>query len=117
MALIRSFAYALSGLHYLVSTERNFQIEVAAAALAVIAGAWLGLERVEWIALAVTIALVLILEALNTAIEDAVSLASPAFDERARTAKDVSAAAVLFAAVLSIVVGVLLFGPRLVRIG
>ncbi len=117
VALIRSFAYALSGLHYLVSTERNFQIEVAAAALAVIAGAWLGLERVEWIALAVTIALVLILEALNTAIEDAVSLASPAFDERARTAKDVSAAAVLFAAVLSIVVGVLLFGPRLVRIG
>lgn len=117
MSLIRSFAFALSGLRYLLSTERNFRIEAAAAALAVIAGVWLGIERVEWIVLAVTIAIVLILEAVNTAIEDAVSLASPAFDERARAAKDVSAAAVLMAALLAIVVALLLFGPRLVRIG
>ena len=113
MAVLRSFAYALAGLRYLVSTERNFRIEVAAGAIAVIAGGWLGLGRFEWLVLSLTIALVLILEAVNTAIEDAVSLASPGFDERARVAKDVSAAAVMIAALLAVVVGVLLFGPRL----
>ena len=57
----------------------------------------------------------LILEAVNTAIENAVTLASPAFNERARAAKDVSAAAVVIAALVSVVVGVLVFGSRLVR--
>lgn len=115
--MMRSFAYAFSGLRYLLATERNFRIEVMAAAVAVVAGTWLGLERLEWLALALTIGLVLILEAPNTAIEDEVSLASPGFDERARLAKDVSAAAVLVASLLAVVVGLLLFGPRIIRVG
>ncbi|HZP95362.1 MAG TPA: diacylglycerol kinase family protein [Candidatus Limnocylindria bacterium] len=117
MELLRSFSYALAGLRTLLGTERNFRLEVAVAALAVIAGVWLGLERLEWAVLGLTIALVLILEAVNTAVEDAVTLASPELDPTARAAKDVSAAAVLVAAILSVVVGVLLFGSRLFRIG
>ena len=115
MPLLRSFAYAFEGLTHLVRTQRNFRIELAVGAAAVSLGAWSGLERWEWVALALTIALVLILEAANTALEHAVSLASPAIDPRARAAKDVSAAAVLVAAMASVVVGLLLFGPRLLR--
>lgn len=113
MALLRSFSFALAGLSYLVRTQRNFRIELAIGAVAVAAAAASQLERWEWVVLAVTIAVVLILEAVNTAIETAVTLASPRFDARARVAKDVSAGAVLIASAASVAVGILLFGPRL----
>ena len=115
MPLLRSFSYALAGLTHLVRTQRNFRIELAVGVAAVAAGVWADLERWEWAVLALTIAIVLMLEALNTAIEHAVTLASPAIDPRAKAAKDVSAAAVLVAALGSVVVGLLLFLPRLVR--
>ena len=113
MPLLRSFSYALAGLGHLLRTQRSFRIEVAVGAIAVAAGAWARLERWEWTVLALTIALVLILEAANTALERAVTLARPALDPRAKAAKDVAAAAVLIAAFASLVVGALLFLPRL----
>lgn len=113
MPLLRSFGFACAGLSHLWRTQRNFRIEVRVAVLAVVTAALFRLERWEWVALALTIALVLILEAVNTALEDAVSLASPDVDPRAKAAKDVSAAAVLIAALASVAVGVALFGPRL----
>ena len=60
-----------------------------------------------------TIVLVLVLEALNTTLENAVTLASPNIDPRAKAAKDVAAAAVLIAAVVSVAIGILIFGPRI----
>jgi diacylglycerol kinase (ATP) len=111
--LLRAFGFAFAGLAYLARTQTNFRIELAVAAIAVFAGLWARLERWEWIVLVLTVALVLGLEALNTAIEDAVTLASPRPDPRAKVAKDVAAAAVLVAALASVGVGILLFGPRL----
>ena len=99
----------------MVRTQRNFRIESFVAAVVVGAGAVLGIDRVEWLAIVLTIALVLILEAMNTALEHAVTLASPAFDAHARAAKDVSAAAVLIAAIASIAVGAIVFAPRVLR--
>ncbi|MDQ2952292.1 MAG: diacylglycerol kinase family protein [Chloroflexota bacterium] len=115
MPLLRSFAFAFAGLAHLLQTQRNFRIEIVLGVLALVAGALLGFERWEWVALVLTIAVVLILEAANTAIEHAVTLASPGIDPRARAAKDVAAAAVLIAAVASVATGVLLFGPHLLR--
>jgi len=113
VALLRSFGFAFAGLTHLLRTQRNFRIEVAIGLLTLVGGVWARLERWEWIVLSLTIALVLVLEAVNTALEHAVTLASPGIDPRAKAAKDVAAAAVLVAAVASIGVGVLLFGPRL----
>jgi diacylglycerol kinase len=114
--LLRSFGYAFAGLAQLIRTQRNFRIELGLGGIAVVAGAWARLTSVEWAVLALTIALVLILEAVNTAIEHTVTLASPALDPRAKSAKDVSAAAVLLAAVASLVVGVALLWPRLTAV-
>jgi diacylglycerol kinase (ATP) len=111
--LLRSFGYAFAGLGHLLSTQRNFRVELAIGLVALAAGAWWRIERWEWAALVLTISLVLILEALNTAIENAVTLASPSLDPRAKAAKDVSAAAVLVAALASVVVGVIIFVPRI----
>jgi diacylglycerol kinase len=113
VALLRSFSYAFAGLAHMLRTQRNFRLEAAIGLLAIAAGAWTGLERWEWVALILTIALVLILESLNTALEHAVTLASPNIDPRAKAAKDVSAAAVLVGALASLAVGAFLFGPRL----
>jgi len=113
--LLRSFSYAVAGLAHLVRTQRNFRIEMAVGAVAIVGATLVGLERWEWVSLVLTIALVLILEALNTALEHAVSISSPTLDPRAKAAKDVSAAAVLIAAAASVAVGLVLFGSRLIR--
>jgi diacylglycerol kinase len=112
VALLRSFSYAVAGVAYLLRTQRNFRIEAVIGALAALAGVWARLERWEWAVLLLTVALVLVLEALNTALEDAVTLASPNLHPRAKAAKDVSAAAVLVAAATSVGIGLLLFLPR-----
>ena len=111
--LLRSFGFARAGLSHLWETQRNFRIEVAFGLVALVAGLLASLERWEWVALLLTIALVLVLEALNTTLENAVSLASPTVDPRAKAAKDVAAAAVLIAAIVSVAIGILIFGPRL----
>jgi diacylglycerol kinase len=111
--LLRSFRFAVAGLSELWETQRNFRVEVAIGLVTLVAGLLAHLERWEWVALLLTIALVLVLEALNTTLEHAVTLASPGIDPRAKAAKDAAAAAVLIAALASVVVGILIFGPRL----
>ena len=74
---------------------------------------WFRITTVEWAVLILTIASVLILEGLNTAIEAAVDLASPQVHPKAKIAKDLAAGMVLIAAIAAIIVGVFIFGPRL----
>ena len=112
--LLRSFAYAFAGIGYIVRTQRNARIELAIGIAAVVLGVWLGLSSLEWAVLAITIALVLALEWINTALELAVSLASPERHPSAKAAKDVAAACVLLGAITSVVVGLLVLAPRLV---
>lgn len=109
---MRSFGYAIEGITYLVRTQRNFRSHLLVAAVAVGAGLAVGLGATEWAVLAVTIALVIMTEALNTGIELAVTLASPERRPEAKAAKDVAAGAVLLSAIAAIIVGVALFGPR-----
>jgi diacylglycerol kinase len=108
-----SFGYALSGLRVLVATQPNVRVHLALGTVAIVLGLLLGLSTAEWALLAVTIGLVLALEAVNTALEALVDLASPERHPLAGTAKDVGAGAVLVAALASVVVGALLFLPRI----
>lgn len=112
---LRSFRFAFAGLVYLWRTQRNARIELAVGACAVAAGLVLGLSAAEWAVLFVTIAVVLILESLNTVLELAVDLASPAIHPKAKAAKDLAAGAVLIVALASVAVGLALFGTKLIR--
>ena len=114
--MMRSFGYALEGIGYLVRTQRNFRIHLLAAAAVSAAGVGVGLGATEWAIVLVTIALVMVTEALNTGIELAVTLASPELRPEAKASKDVAAGAVLVSAITAVVVGVAVFGPRLVAI-
>jgi diacylglycerol kinase (ATP) len=112
--LLRSFGHAFAGVGYILRTQPNARIELAIGIGAIALGLWLGLSTVEWAVLALTITLVVGLEWINTSLELAVTLASPERHPQAKAAKDVAAAVVLVGAVGSIVVGLLIFGPRLV---
>ena len=114
-ARLRSFGHAFRGLKFLLQTEHNARIHAAATVLVVAAGALLRLSAVEWALIVFAIAGVWTAEALNTAIEFLVDLASPAPHPLAGKAKDVAAGAVLIAAIGSAVIGGFVFGPYLLR--
>jgi diacylglycerol kinase (ATP) len=105
--------YALQGLVYLVRTQRNVRIHLLAALNALTLGAFLPLTRGEWLALLLTIALVLATEGVNTAIEAVVDVATQEFHPLAKIAKDVAAGTVLFCALVSVIIGCLIFLPHL----
>ena len=109
---VASFAHAWRGLRLFVA-QPNARIHLAAAALVVALGAWLRVSNLEWVALVLAMELVMGAEALNTALEYAVDLASPEWHPLARDAKDVAAAAVLICSAGALVVGGLVFMPHL----
>src|SRR5262245_20187985 len=74
-----SFRYAFAGLRYLLWTQRNAKIHTAIGIAAIALGFVLGLDRYEWLALILTIAIVLAAEGVNTALEATVDLASPTY--------------------------------------
>jgi diacylglycerol kinase (ATP) len=114
--LLLSFRYAFAGIAYLLWTQRNAKIHTAIGVAAVALGFLLRIERSEWLALVLTIVLVLAAEGVNTAVEAAVDLASPAYHPLAKIAKDVAAGTVLLTAIGAVIVGLILFLPYLLRL-
>lgn len=109
-----SFRYALSGWAYVIKSQRNAWIHAVFSVLVLLASIWLRLSLVKLSVIILTIALVWTAEFLNTALEAVVDLASPQNHPLAKAGKDVGAAAVLIAALASVLIGLLLLGPPLV---
>ena len=110
---LRSFRCAFSGWWYVIRTQRNAWIHAVVSITVMAIALWLGLKPLEWAVLILTIALVWTAEFINTAVEAVVDLASPQHHPLARMGKDVGAAAVLIAALSSILIGLLILGPAL----
>ena len=94
-------------------TQWNFRIHLIAGLGAICLACYFRLSVVEWLVLIAAIALVLTAEALNTALERMVDLLEPERHPVARDAKDLAAAGVLIASLSALIVGLILFGPRL----
>ncbi len=110
---IAGFGFAFSGLWYALRTQRNARVHVVIATLAVVLGLFLRISAIEYAMIFVAITGVFIAEMFNTVFELCVDLASPTYHPLAKSAKDVAAGAVLLSAMLSIVIGVCVFGPHL----
>ena len=108
-----SFQHAFHGWVYVLRTQRNAWIHAVVTTLVVLVAVWLRLAPRDWAILLLTIALVWTAEFINTALEAVVDLASPQHHPLAKVGKDVGAAAVLIAALTSILVGLLILGPPL----
>jgi diacylglycerol kinase len=112
---VGSVGLALSGIAFAIRTQRHMQIHVIAAVIVIALGSFLSLEAIDWCLLAIAIGMVVSAELVNTAIEQAVDLASPERHPLAKSAKDVAAGAVLAAALVAIAIGLLVLGPPLWR--
>jgi len=111
--LIRSFGYAFKGLGYAAKTQLNFRIHLVATLVAVFAGYALHISVNEWQWVVLSIALVLITELFNTALEFLTDLVSPGYNELAGHVKDIGAGAVVVAAIFALITGLIIFLPKL----
>lgn len=111
---LKSFIYAFKGLAYAFKTQLNFKVHCLAALLVILLGLFVKLSAGEWVWVALAIALVLIVELLNTALEVLVDMISPQQNPKAGVIKDVAAAAVLIAAFLALTIGLFIFVPKLI---
>jgi diacylglycerol kinase len=109
-----SFRFAFQGLADLLRSQPNARIHLGIALLALGAGFYFGLSRLEWVAIVLCITIVFALEAANTALEYLTDLVSPQYHPLAGKAKDAAAAAVLLAAAGAVAVGGIIFGPKVV---
>ncbi len=108
-----SVGHALDGINYTANNERNFKIEIAFAFIVTIMGFILKISILEWTILVLTMAMVLSLELVNTAIERSVDLVTKDYRELAKVAKDASAGAVLVMSMFSVIIGILIFLPKI----
>ena len=113
---LETFRFAFRGIATMLRTEPNARIHAVATLLVVVAGVALGIDRIEWLCLTLTISAVWGLEAVNTAFEAICDVVSPDHHPQVELAKDVAASAVLIASIASVVVGLLIFGPRLLSL-
>ncbi len=108
-----SFVNAFRGWWYVIRTQQNAWIHAVVTIMVVAMATWLRLPVRDWAVLFLAIAMVWAAEFFNTSIEAVVDLASPARHPLAKVGKDVGAAAVLIAALASVLIGLLILGPPL----
>lgn len=111
--MARSFNNAIAGIVHAVRTQRNVKIHLVITVIVLVASVFLSITKIELIILLLTVALVLITEMINSALEVVLDLTMDRYHPLARVAKDVAAGAVLFAALNAVLVGYLVFFERL----
>ena len=115
-SLINSFKYACMGIKSAIKSERNMKIHVLATLIVTALGFILGLDPLEWVACIFSIVIVISSEMLNTAIETIVDLVSPNINPLAKKTKDIAAGAVLVLAIGALVVGLIIFIPKILNV-
>ncbi|AYV67175.1 diacylglycerol kinase [Niallia circulans] len=110
---LSSFRLAILGILTAIKQERNVKIHLVITILVIILGLLNDLSKQEWMFIAFCIGLVISLELINTAIERVVDLVTSEYHPLAKEAKDIAAGAVFIAAILSIVIGGIIFIPKI----
>lgn len=113
---LQSFGYAFRGLSVFFQTQIHAKIHVLIAFFVILLGFLLQIVWYEWALLIFAIGLVLSAEAMNTAIEFLTDLVSPNYNEKAGKVKDIAASAVLLTAITAILIAMLVFIPKFMRI-
>ncbi len=116
-SLYHSIKSACSGLLFTYKNERNMKIHIVIALLTITLGFLMHLTKTEWICILLTIGLVLVLEMINTAIEKALDLLVPTYNPAVKQVKDIAAGAVLISSILASIIGIIIFGSKILNIG
>lgn len=111
--LFLSFDYACNGIKAVIKSEKNMQIHITVALFVIVMGFLLDISTSEWVACIICIGLVFSAETLNTAIESLVDMVSPERQPAAGKIKDIAAGGVFLAAIISVIVGIIIFLPKI----
>ncbi|MDD2243050.1 MAG: diacylglycerol kinase family protein [Dysgonamonadaceae bacterium] len=112
---IASFKYAFNGIRLLFKHTPNAILELIIALIAILLGFLLKITGIEWVAICILIGLVFGLEAVNTAIETLSNYSCKnEFNRNIKNVKDLAAGAVLIAAIVSVIVGIIIFLPKII---
>ncbi len=114
--LFKSFKYAFDGLKYAFKYEQNILVHTLATILVVIAGIYFKISQIEWLAIILIIGLVIATELINTSIEATIDLITKETHPLAKIAKDTAAAAVLVFGLTAIIIGFIIFVPKIITL-
>ncbi len=109
---LKSLGYAFEGIKYALN-QQNFFLIVIIAIIVIFFSIWIGLNTTEWLIVILTIGLVLSLEALNTIWEKTLDILEPNFSEKVKNIKDLVAGAVVIACLTSLIIGLIIFLPKI----
>ena len=112
----KSLGYAISGIIQCIQKERNIKIHLVFMFLVIICGFLFRLSITEWLVCILLFGLVISLELVNTAIEAVVDLCTQEYHPLAKIAKDTAAGAVLISAIASVVIGLIIFVPKILSL-
>jgi diacylglycerol kinase (ATP) len=110
---IQSFEHAGNGIRVFLKTTHNAWVHISIAVVAIFLGFVFNISQTEWMFLVLSIGLVLTAEAFNTALEFDIDLTSPEYHEFAKYTKDVAAGAVLISSVTAVIIGLIIFIPKI----
>lgn len=106
---------SMNGIKYTFKSGRNFKIQLVLAIIVIIASIVLKITLAQWAIVTILIFLVLSAEMMNTVIETVVDMITTQYDENAKIAKDVAAGAVTICTICSVIVGLIIFVPKLLE--
>lgn len=109
------FTFAWNGIKEVVKTEQNFQFHLIATALVISIGFGFKLTGVEWTIIVLIIGLVLVAEMINTVVERMIDYIKPDVHPQAGMIKDMAAGAVLVAAFIAVIIGCIIYLPKIVN--
>ena len=111
---IRSVGYALKGMFLLLWTESSIKIQFVIALVVTAAGFYFEISSTEWALQLIAIGLVMGIEGVNTAIEKLSDYIQPEEDPRIGLIKDISAGAVMIVSIISSIVGLIIYVPKII---
>lgn len=112
--LASSFKFGFEGIAAAAAKERNIQIHLAISVMVILSGFVFSINKYEWLAVILSIGGMISMEMMNTAIERTVDLYTKEFHPLAKQAKDIAAGAVLVFAIASVLIGLIIFLPRII---
>jgi undecaprenol kinase/diacylglycerol kinase (ATP) len=115
-SLAKAFVHAFNGMRYFFLHERNGKLQLSVAALVVLLSVGVGISAAEWIAVLLCIGIVLSLEMLNSALEKLCDVVQEEYHPVIKIIKDVAAAAVLWSSLISAVIGLIIFLPKIISL-
>lgn len=111
---LKSINYAIKGAIKLITTEHSVMVQFSLGIIMVLAGIFFQITATEWLFQTLAIGFVMSVEGLNTAIEKIADFIHPDYHERIGFIKDIAAGAVFFAAITAIIIGLIIYMPKIV---